>query len=121
MYIIDNSNCYFSKKEIQNYILNMNAFEVLQNIGGAFDDLMNNEKWADANWFTNRIKFELFVICVLWKEEYINLTAVLNELEQQNELYLPGESCDEKRYMKLLTKKSKRKAKRKKLFSINLH
>ena len=49
MYIIDNSNCYFSKKEIENYILNMNAFEVLQNIGGAFDDMMNNEKWADAN------------------------------------------------------------------------
>ena len=83
--------------------------------------MMNNEKWADANWFTNRLKFELFVIFVLWKEEYFNLTAVLNELEQRNKLYVPGESCDEKRYMKLLTKKSKRKPKRKILFSINLH
>ena len=45
---------------------------------------MDNEKWMDANQFTNRLKFELFVICVLWKEEYINLTTVLSELEQRN-------------------------------------
>ena len=37
----------------------MNAFEVLQNIDSAFDDIMNNEKWADANWFINRLKFKL--------------------------------------------------------------
>ena len=65
MYIIDNSNCYYSGEEMQNYILNMNAFVVLQNIDGAFDDMMNNEKWMDANWFINRLKFEIFVICIL--------------------------------------------------------
>ena len=75
----------------------------------------------DANWFINRLKFELFVICVLWKEEYINLTTVLNGLQQRNGLYILGASCDGKRYMKFLTKKSKRKPKRKILFSINLH
>ena len=37
----------------------MNAFEVLQNIDSAFDDILNNEKWTDANWFINRLKFEL--------------------------------------------------------------
>ena len=83
MYIIDYSNCYYSEEEIQNYILNMNAFEVLQNIDSAFDDIMNNE-----NWFINRLKFEL-----LW-EEYISLRTVLNELEQRNELYIHGASCD---------------------------
>ena len=65
MYIIDNSNCYYSGEEMQNYILNMNAFVVLQNIDGVFDDMMNNEKWMDANWFINRLKFEIFVICIL--------------------------------------------------------
>ena len=65
MYIIDNSNCYYSGEEMQNYILNMNAFVVLQNIDAAFDDMMNNEKWMDANWFINRLKFEIFVICIL--------------------------------------------------------
>ena len=43
MYVTDNSNCYYSEEEIQNYILNMNAFDVLQNTDGAFDDMMNNE------------------------------------------------------------------------------
>ena len=65
MYIIDNSNCYYSGEEMQNYTLNMNAFVVLQNIDGAFDDMMNNEKWMDANWFINRLKFEIFVFCIL--------------------------------------------------------
>ena len=65
MYIIDNSNCYYSGEEMQNYILNMNAFVVLQNIDGAFDNMMNNEKWMDANWFINRLKFEIFVFCIL--------------------------------------------------------
>ena len=67
MYIIDNANCYYSEEEIRKYI----AFEVLQYIDGAFD-MMSNDKWTDANWFINRLKFELFVICVLWKEEYVN-------------------------------------------------
>ena len=106
------------KKKIQSYILNMNAFEVLQNIDGAFEDMMNNEKWADANWFINRLKFELFLIFVLWKEEYINLAIVLSELEQRNELCISGASCDEKNYIKFLMKKSKRKPKRKTLFSV---
>lgn len=49
MYIIDNLNCYYSKEQIQNYILNINAFEVLQNINSAFYNMMEKEKWADAN------------------------------------------------------------------------
>ena len=73
MYIIDNSNRYYSEEEIQNYISNMNGFEVLKNIDGAFDDMMNNEKWVDASRSINRLKFELFIICILWEEEYINL------------------------------------------------
>ena len=89
----------------------MNPFEVLQNIGGAFDDMMNNEKWADANWFTNRLKFELFVIFVLWKEEYTNLMTVLSELEQRNKLYIPGASCDEKRY-EIFNEEIKKKTKK---------
>ena len=108
MYIIDNANCYYSEEEIHKYI----AFEVLQYIDGAFD-MMSNDKWTDANWFINRLKFELFVICILWKEEHVNLTTVLNKSEQRNKLYIPGASCDEKHYMKFLMKKSKRKPKRK--------
>ena len=29
MYIIDNSNCYYSEEKIENYILNMGVFEIL--------------------------------------------------------------------------------------------
>ena len=72
MYIIDNSDCYYSEEEIQNYILNMNAFEVLQNIDGAFDDIMNNEKLADANWFINRLKFELLLFVFYGKKSILN-------------------------------------------------
>ena len=42
--MIDDSNCYYSEEEIQNYMLNMNAFEGLQSIDRAFDDMKNNEK-----------------------------------------------------------------------------
>ena len=69
MYIIENSNCYYSEEHIQNYILNMNAFKVLQNINSAICDMEEKEKWTEANWFIDRLQFELFVICVLWKEE----------------------------------------------------
>ena len=72
MYIIDNSNCYYSEEEIQNYILNMDAFEVLQNIDGAFDDIINNEKLTDANWFTNRLKFELLLFVFYGKKSILN-------------------------------------------------
>ena len=99
----------------------MNLIDVLQIIDGAFNDMINIEKWTDANWLINRPKFEVFVIWILWKEEYINLRTVLNELEQRNELYIPGASYDEKLYMKFLTNKSERKPKGKILFSINLH
>ena len=50
MYIIDNSNCYYSKAKIQNYILNTNVFEILQNTdSAAFYDMVEREKWVDAN------------------------------------------------------------------------
>ena len=62
----------------------MNAFEVLQNINSAICDMGEKEKWTEANWFIDRL--QLFVICVLWKEEYIDLTTVLNEIEERNEL-----------------------------------
>ena len=78
MYIIENSNCCYSEEQIKNYILDMNAFEVLQNIDCAFD----KKKWTDANWFIDRLQFELFVISVLWKGEYIDLTTVLNEIRK---------------------------------------
>ena len=47
----------------------------------------------------------------------IDLTTVLIEIEERNELYIPGALCDKKRYIKFLTKKTKRKI----LFSITLH
>ena len=62
MHIMDNLNCYYSEEQIQNYILNINAFEVLQNISSALYDMMEKEKWADANRFI--IVRLLFVICV---------------------------------------------------------
>ena len=46
----------------------MNAFEVLQKTDSSFDNIEEKEKWTDANWFIDRLKFELFVICILWKE-----------------------------------------------------
>ena len=75
------------------------------------------KKWTDANWFIDRLQFERFFICVLWKEEYIGLTTVLNEIDQRNKLYILGAPCDEKRYMKFLTKKSKKKTKKKNTIS----
>ena len=62
MYITDISN-YYSEEQLQNYILNMNAFEVLQNINSAICDMGEKEKWTEANWFIDRL--QLFVICVL--------------------------------------------------------
>ena len=56
MCIIDNSN-YYLEEEIQNYISNTKALEVLQDIDGAFDDMMNSQKWTDGNWLINRLKF----------------------------------------------------------------
>ena len=50
----------------------MDAFEVLQNIDGAFDDIMNNEKLTDANWFTNRLKFELLLFVFYGKKSILN-------------------------------------------------
>ena len=47
----------------------MNAFKVLRNINSAICDMEEKEKWTETNWFIDRLQFELFVICVLWKEE----------------------------------------------------
>lgn len=55
MYIIDNSNCYYSKEQIPNYILNMNAFEVSQNTNSGICDMDEKEKWTEANWFMGRL------------------------------------------------------------------
>ena len=73
------------------------------------------------NWFIDRLQFELFAVCVLQKEESIDLTMALNEIEQRNELYIPGAPCDKILYLTFLTKKLKRTQKWKKLFNINLH
>ena len=43
MYITDISN-YYSEEQLQNYILNMNAFEVLQNINSAICDMGGKRK-----------------------------------------------------------------------------
>ena len=42
--------------------------------------MMGKEKWMDASWFIERLQFELFIICILWKKEYIDLTIVLSEI-----------------------------------------
>ena len=68
MYIIDNSN-YYLKEEIQNYILNTKAFEVLQDIDGAFDDMMN--KLTNGNWLINRLKFALFLFAFYGKKSIL--------------------------------------------------
>ena len=121
MYIIDNSNCYYSKEKIENCILNMDIFEILQNINSAICDMEEKETLMEANWFIDRLQFELFVVCILRKEEYNDLTMVLNEIEPRKKLYIPGASYDKKCSLKFLMKKSKRKPERKKLFNINLH
>ena len=61
----------------------MNIFEILQHIISAICDMVEKEKWTEASQFIDRLQFELFVVCVLWKEEYIDLTKVLNEIEQR--------------------------------------
>ena len=65
---------------------------------------------------SGQMQFELFVIWVLWKEEYIDVTTVLNGIEQIFLVHLVI-----KNFGKFLTRRSKRKTKRKILFSINLH
>lgn len=45
----------------------------------------------------------------------------LNEIEQRNELYIPGAPYDKILYFTFLRKKLKRTQKWKKLFNINLH
>ena len=62
------------------------------------------KKWTEANWFIDRLQSELFAVCVLG--------TVLNEIAKRNDLYIPVLPCNKKRYLKLLTKKSKRKPKR---------
>ena len=44
MYNIENSNCYYSEEQIQDCIINMNAFKVLQNINSATCDMEEKEK-----------------------------------------------------------------------------
>ena len=39
--------------------------KVLQNNDSAFYDMVKKEKRVDANWFIDRLQFELFVVCVL--------------------------------------------------------
>ena len=70
MYIIDNSN-YYLEEEIQNYISNTKALEVLQDIDGAFDDMMNSQKWTEGNWLINRLKFELFLFAFYGKKSIL--------------------------------------------------
>ena len=70
------------------------------------------KKWTEANWFIDRLQSELFAVCVLWKEEFTDLGTVLNEIAKRNDLYIPVLTCNKKCYLKLLTKKSKRKPKR---------
>ena len=59
------------KKKIQNYILNMDIFEILQNINSTICHMEEKEKWMEANWFKDRLQFKHFVICLLGKENIV--------------------------------------------------
>ena len=50
---------------IQNKKYKINVFKVLQNNDSAFYDMVKKEKRVDANWFIDRLQFELFVVGVL--------------------------------------------------------
>ena len=94
----------------------MNVFEILRNINSIICHMEEKEKWTERNCFIERLQFEIFVVCLLWKEKYIGLMTVLSEVEQRNELYILG-ALGDKKHLKFLMKKSKTKPKRKKLIN----
>ena len=68
------------------------------------------------------------MICILWKEEYIDLTLVLTEAEEKNNFYKTWSTYDQKQYIIFLKKYKKRRAKKggkfflyKYVWFVNLH
>ena len=74
-------------------------FEILQKYQCHIKTVDEGAQYLNKNWYINRPKEVLYMICILWKEEYIDLTLVLAEIEQKNDFYKTRPPCDQKRYM----------------------
>ena len=110
MYLHDNTDFNLDNFDIENY--HLNVLQIIQNLWSYIDDIDYDAFSINCDWFINRHKEHVYMLCILWnEEEYINLTTVLNEIRQKNTLYQP--TWDERRYLNFF-KKSKKKKKDKK-------
>ena len=100
MHIIYNTDFILEDERISNFELNV--FKIWQTFWCHMETADEGACYLNKNWYINRLKEELYLIWILWKEEYIDLTLVLTEIEQKTIfIRLP---YDQKRYMNLKKK-----------------
>lgn len=93
MYIIDNTDYFLDNETI--LMFDLNNFEILQNLWVHIDCVDEGTNYINQRWYIQRNKEEMYMICILWNDtEFIDLTAVLTEIEQKNNFYKTGAVCD---------------------------
>ena len=82
MYIIDNTDYFLDNETI--LMFDLNNFEILQNLWVHIDCVDEGTNYINQRWYIQRNKEEVYMICILWNDtEFIDLTAVLTEIEQK--------------------------------------
>ena len=90
MYIIDNTDYFLDNETI--LMFDLNNFEILQNLWVHIDCVDEGTNYCvdegtnyiNQRWYIQRNKEEMYMICILWNDtEFIDLTAVLTEIEQK--------------------------------------
>ena len=89
MYIIDNTDYFLDNETI--LMFDLNNFEILQNLWVHIDCVDEGTNYINERWYIQRNKEEMYMISILWNDtEFIDLTAVLTEIEQKNNFYKTG-------------------------------
>ena len=93
MYIIDNTDYFLDNETI--LMFDLNNFEILQNLWVHIDCVDEGTNYINERWYIQRNKEEMYMICILLNDtEFIDLTAVLTEIEQKNNFFKTGAVCD---------------------------
>lgn len=82
MYIMDNTDYFLDNDTI--LMFDLNNFEKLQNLWVHIDRVDEGANYISERWYIQRNKEEMYMISILWNDtEFIDLTAVLTEIEQK--------------------------------------
>ena len=82
MYIMDNTDYFLDNDTI--LMFDLNNFEKLQNLWVHIDRVDEGANYINERWYIQRNKEEMYMISILWNyTEFIDLTAVLTEIEQK--------------------------------------